>query len=640
LEPLALQLTTVLVLGVLSLAALGVGAPLLRLLPEMRGETGSNWWTLVLASGAGGLMAWAGLLAALHALRPAALGIFLVVAGAAGVWFLVCQRLGRPAPGVRLAVVPVVLLGLAALVSLAVLPAFLPMYDTLNYHLGMPFQWLRASGMLVFPRDVYSLLPSNVGLVYAYALGLAGPWAAQAVHWWLGAITLAGVVALGRQLVPLERERVWGAALLATTPVFLAVSTVAYSDLGTAAFAAAAWVLALRGTETPYPGTLRLSFLAGLAAGAAFGCKYTSGLTLVVPLLGATFLVSGDLGSWKRRLANSGVALAGFVTAFLPWALRNLTLTGNPVYPYLGRLWSALGIPTPSSFPAAAGLSKGLGALSGPSPSLVRILSLGAAGTPSHGGLVGPVFLVLLPVTLWFVIRSWRTNIRVRILAVGSILAYVGWLLEPPLGRYLVAGLVPLAALTGAAVAESVKRSSRPVAVTLMAGLLFLGLWNVSGSLDRVWPLRLTVALGQKSPSILLERFASYWPAVRATEEILPANATLLLVAESRTAFWERNIVVEDPFHRPFLVMLAESSTSAQTMAETLRAMGVTHVLVNEMEERRIARMMGRQTYLETSSAVARNRLIRFLRSQLTPVWRKPGLILYDLHPSADQSGS
>ncbi len=633
--PLALQLAPALVAGAFLLGALGLGAPVVRLLPGLRDPDGPGWWVLAAAAGTALLAAWAALLASVGLLGRAPLALSAGAAAAAGLRVLwrrtpFTGRLGTVPPA------PSVLLGAAAAATYPVLAAFLPAYDTLNYHLGMPFQWLRAGTLVVFPRDVYSVQPANTGLVFTFALALAGPWAAQAVHWALGGLTLAGTAALARGPGEPEEAAWWAAALLAVTPALLMVSTLAYSDLGVAAFAAAAWLLALRALAVPR-GRRTLLLAAGAAAGAALGCKYTAGPTVVVPLLAGVAAAGGarSPGKTLRDLLATGT---GVLAAFAPWALRNLVVTGNPVHPYLAGFWAGL-VPGSGAGEGGGGIARGLGTFPGPLPPLERILSLGALGVRPHGGLVGALFLALLPVTAWLVARSWRRSPGNRTLAVGAAVGYAGWLLAPPLGRYLLGTLVPLAALAGRALAAVLRGSSRGVAAAVSAALLFGGLWYAAGSLDRVWPRRIAVALGQESPAALLRSYASHWPAVEAAAR-LPESARILLVAEARPMFWERDVVVEDPFRTPLLVELARDSASPREMADALRGRGVTHVFFNGIEARRIARMVGRKRYFQPETAGAGRRLERFFREELTPVWSEGELALWALRPGEPQSGS
>jgi hypothetical protein len=175
-------------LAVLALSAWGAGDLLSR-----------RWFTsddpvverivLQLLVGTAVLAAAAGLLGVAHILSPITL---LVVLGA-----FCCHgtlRAYRQAPRQLTETYFArhwawLVIGIAGGVSLAAATTFAPFYDQWHYHLGFPYQWLRAGSLVTFERQAYSFLPSNMGLLYLYPLAGPGAWAAQVTHWWMGALT-------------------------------------------------------------------------------------------------------------------------------------------------------------------------------------------------------------------------------------------------------------------------------------------------------------------------------------------------------------------------------------------------------------------------------------------------------------------
>jgi len=84
------------------------------------------------------------------------------------------------------------------------------------------------------------------------------------------------------------------------------------------------------------------------------------------------------------------------------------------------------------------------------------------------------------------------------------------------------------------------------------------------------------------------------------------------MVGEPRVYGLDRAFVVEDPFHNPLLVEIADTSTSPAEIAARLRQIGVTHLLFNHAEAQRIAAAEKRERYLECANAEAEMRLGRF----------------------------
>jgi hypothetical protein len=601
-------------LFVLTLACAGAGAPLWRLAVQ-RAAASLAEVVVVLALGAGALAAVAGLLGTLGLLQPWAL--LLVLAGLAG---LGGREMWRGRAAWRLAVprgarVPVALVAVCALLTLltAVTPS--PFYDQLHYHLAFPFHWLRDGHLTVFPRHAYSFFPATHGLLYAYALAALGAAAAQAVHWWMGALAVAGVGALAASLRG-PRAGWWAAALLATTPSLLLLATWAAADLAVLAFMVAALLLVrLASTDAKLAASPSPWLLAGTTVGLAVGCKYLAGLTVAVPVGVATLLVRvprGGLGPVRR----SALVVAGAVAALAPWLARNVAATGDPVYPFLPELFaSGIAAHGLTDVARVASMIPGTG---WEHPTASQLATLTTFAPIGDAGAIGPFYLSLLPIAAWAAWRGRRTFAGV--LAATAVAAVAGWAVGPPTGRYLLPALVPLAVLAGAGVQRCIAALSRPSRAWLAGLLAAVATWSALGGTTPFELARLACTLGRGSADEIMARYASYWPAVRIVNERLPADARVLLVGESRVMYLDRDVAVDDPFMTPLLVTLAESLPSGAAVAAELAHQGVTHVLFNRRESARIAELNGRQEYLAPLSPAGRDRLGEFFSRCLTPV--------------------
>jgi hypothetical protein len=71
-------------------------------------------------------------------------------------------------------------------------------------------------------------------------------------------------------------------------------------------------------------------------------------------------------------------------------------------------------------------------------------------------------------------------------------------------------------------------------------------------------------------------------------------------------------------------------------MAGELADAGITHVLVNRWEMRRVAELHGRERYFATAAPEVRSRLRGFAGECLDPRWSAPGLMLYALRTECD----
>ena len=613
-EPLAAVALIVGWLCVLTLACLGGGAAVWRLVTP-RPATDLATAVVVLALGAGVLAAAAGALALAGLLRaPALLAVVLALAvrGSREVmrngtgWQLEIPR------GVRL---PAALIAASACVTLLVAVTPSPFYDQLHYHLAFPFQWLRDGHLTVFPRHAYSFFPATHGLLFAYALAAVGAGAAQAVHWWMGALAVAGTAALAASERG-PRAGWWAAAILATTPAVLLLATWAAADLAVAFFLVAALLMLRLATRAAtLAARPRFWLLAGIVVGLAVGCKYLAGLTVAIPIGIATLLLRLPHGS-LGRVRRTALVVVGAAAALAPWLMRNALATGDPVYPFLPGVFAAsLAAHGLADVARVAALIPGTG---WEHPTVGQLATLTTFGPVSDAGAIGPWYLALLPAAAWAAWRGRRSSAVV--LAAVAVAAVAGWAAGPPTGRYLLPALVPLAALAGAGVQRclvGVMRSSRRWIGGLLAAV---AAWSALGGTTPLELSRLACTLGRGSADEVMARYASYWPAVRIVNERLPAGARLLLVGESRVMYLDRDVVVEDPFVTPLLVSLAASLPTAEAMAAELRRQGITHVLLNRHEAARIAALNRRADYFSPLSPAARERLEAFLSHCLEPI--------------------
>jgi hypothetical protein len=611
-----------------ALAAFGAGLPVWRWAGG-RADPVAGGLVIVLASGAGVLMACTAALSLLGVLRPPLVATIALVAVAAGTYQTILL-----APRFRFAraaalLVPASVVIAAILVTLPKAAVLAPFYDQFNYHLAFPFQWLRAGRIVVFERHSYSFLAANMGLLYTYPLATVGAWGGQVVHWCMGALAVAGAAQLAHKLGG-PRAGFWAAAILAATPAVMTPATWAGADLGVAALAAAAWLAVL---DPPPDGVgtkaARWWLLAGALAGLAAGCKYLALAMVAVPVFIAVVLVQRG-ASAKRRWGRVGLWLAGAALAFSPWLVRNLVATGNPLFPFFNS-WFPPVVLLESQ--GAAEMSKAAAVAEFPAHRLETRdrLTLGTFRPQGDAGAIGPLYLGLAPLAFWIAVRDRRRG--AGIVLMGVLLGVVGWWWAPQLGRYLVPVLVLLAALLGAACARILRiwpRSSRRLVTVLLAGVLF---WNVSSVLGDGFD-RLSCLVGRSRFEDLMRTNVTYWPAIAFINEKLPADAKVLLVAESRTLFLERDTVVEDPFRTPRIVELADTLPSAAAMLGRLRAAGITHLLYNVAEARRIAEMTHRESYLAPATPQGEANLKAFFSSCLAPAFSDGPVAVMQLLPA------
>ena len=614
-------------------ATLGGGAVAVRLVTRRAARTIDDH-VISAAVGAALLAALAGALGLVGLLSPVPLVAILAGLAILGARPLLAVVRAGSSSLERAPHFPALLLAGCGLVTLLAAGTTAPFYDQFHYHLALPERWLAAGSVEIVPRQSYSYFPANMGLMYTYALAGPGVWGAQVIHWWFAALGTLAAGRLARRCGGSVRSAWWAAALFAATPSVLMMSSWAAADLGVAGFGAAS-LLALfgargRASERSRRGGLLLS---GLLAGAAFGSKYLALATVAIPLAATAIAIRFASSAGRRaRGAAAGAALiaCGVSLAFAPWGIRNLVVAGNPVHPFFAE--QLLEVAPTEAIRDAAATAGGITSDPRGVERLSAIASLRTFTPKGEAGEIGPAWLALL--AGWIAALVFCPRVRSTWpLALAALSGVALWAQFPQLGRYLVPVLVPAAA--GAAVAwDSIARHSTRLTAYALSGLLgFLVLWSAHGGIDDLTLDRIACSMGRQDTETFLSKWVSYWPAVESIATSVPENGKLLLVAESRTLMMPRNVVVEDPFHRPWVEELAESSDAPAGVAKTLSTAGVTHVLFNRHEAERIAKLNGRTHYFEPRTPRAGENLQRFFGECLERVSQDGPVTIYSLEP-------
>jgi 4-amino-4-deoxy-L-arabinose transferase-like glycosyltransferase len=628
--PVGSLLALALWLAVWTAASLGAGRSVVGWCRAGSPETGDDL-VLALATGSGVLVAASVVLSVTGWFRPWPLVAVLALAAVRGT-----VDLGRrPIPVPRLGWWAAVL-AIPWLVALVIAATVTTFYDQWHQHLGFPWIWLRDGFIHVLPRNFYSWMPVNSSLMYAYGIGTLGAWSAQVIHWWCGVVTVVSCGLLGRRLAG-RGAGWWAATIFATTPTALHIAASGGSDLVVTVFAGAGWLALLRTADDDETHPLRWWLLAGALAGLAAGTKYTGLGTVVLPLAAGAVLLHRPwrVGERPVFLRGAGIATFGGLVTFGPWVARNLATAGAPFFPFLIGPFRVLLRVDPEAVDRFGGWISGFDL----DPAhIVAGLDLGT-WTPPIGEFApaGLLWLGVAGATV-FSFRRFRGPVAAGLTA-GALIGVAFWLTGLQVVRYLLPALVPSAALLGAGLHHALAGAAlsiRRAGVVLVVAAIS---WNLSTTLHPVGFQRLGCSLGLEPVEPLLARWVSSSLAFDAVDR-LPADAKILLVAESRAFGFERDVVLEHPFGESRLEELARIHDSPEEMAAVLVSDGITHVLTNRWEARRIAGMRRRPRYFVHGDQAAMTRVDEFARACLDPEWLGHGVSLYRLDPSCTSNGA
>ncbi len=470
------------------------------------------------------------------------------------------------------------LTGLSLLAALFVALAPPLKWDALVYHLVLPQAYLDAGRVAYLPWMMKSGMPQNTEMLYTWAVALGGGQAAAVLGWMIAVTTAAGLLAYTAWRLDLRPAWAGAAALLA-----------GFSVAAAAAWAYVDWMSLFLGLGMLVSldlfrrnGERREAFFAGAFAGLALATKYPAGV------LGLAGLAALAWHLWRRRDPKAvlwqsvGLYALGGGLPVLPWLVKNLLTTGNPLYPlfFTSGAMSAVRTEVYTHLPPFGNWAD-LVLLP------LRATYLGFEAADGYSAAVGPLLLGLGALA-WLGRRHLPAESRPA-LENGAAIAVPGlivWIVGNQLSGFLIQtrfyfGLFSAFAVLSAAgflgldcLRLPTLRLGRIVSALVLLVSAFSALEMSLAALQQGAP---QTVLGIKSEqSYLTDNLGWYWPAVEGLRD-LPAGSKTLLLLEPRSYYCAPLCSPDETLDRWKRDWLSLKDPDA--ILTSWRAQGYTHIL-------------------------------------------------------------
>jgi hypothetical protein len=466
---------------------------------------------------------------------------------------------------------------------LTFLMTFLPpveSFDALLYHLATPALWLRDGGLQAYNNPPY-WFPDLVEGAYVWGVGLGLDIVPQQIHflWTMFAIFLLWD----------WTRRLWGdltawwvLMLLVSMPSLPLLASWAYTDMALTFFSVAMLYSLWEGHGGQ---DFRWWRLGAVFAGMAMGVKYTSVIVCLTAVLLISIWMFDDRRRWITELFRFCLIaiLVGGV-----WYLRNWLWMGNPFYPFVfaGRYWDSYR----SALYAGAGTGSGWNALA-----LIALplnITLGYQDVTFYDGRIGPLFLLILPIALWVLIKKNHLELPQRsalgviglFFCLSTVFWVFGYITTRNLwqARLLFPALIPFA-VPAALGMQSIKKLDLKklrisFIVTMLAALvIFVNLLDTGLRVVSRNPL--AVAVGIVSQESYTEKYQPGYAMALKMIAMTPQTAKIYFLFEPRSYEMARDVqpdtLLDNFAHDLYLYR------SPQSIVDAWHSQGYTHVLLN-----------------------------------------------------------
>lgn len=203
--------------------------------------------------------------------------------------------------------------------------------DALNHHLAIPKLWLKNGGFYEIQWAVFSYYPMNIDVLYLIPLYFHNDIIPNFIHLGFGLGTAWLIYYyLNNKLGYLAG--LLGVLIFLSTPIVVRMSTVAYVDLGLTFFTTATILAFIHWRDGKYKENKWL-FISAITMGLALGSKYNALIAWFFLSFATVFVYSRDTGQQWKALRYGLIFFLVSLVVFSPWLVKNLILTGNPLYP-------------------------------------------------------------------------------------------------------------------------------------------------------------------------------------------------------------------------------------------------------------------------------------------------------------------
>lgn len=433
-------------------------------------------------------------------------------------------------------------------------------YDALVYHMAVPQHYLASQKIIAIPGNVYSNFPLNAEFLFLGNLLLGNELGVKFLilgqilitlllcALFLKDLTKSNFIPLSAILLIGSNSQIFIQIIQGNIDIFVAYAFTVY-------------LLHIFYSSFDQRSDFVLN---GILGGILMGFKYQAGPFFIIP--GFIFLCL-KITSGKKYILNLFLVPLCTFLVFSPWLIKNLLLTGNPVYPFFHDL---LGSQNETGIHYSQFLNIH-------QKSSWNLYSLAYTFFSSLDG-----FLALLIIF---------TILNKQSLMAGILLPFFFWgLLSKGEIRYILP-VYPL--LISTALSSLSSLMNTPLSSVLKLFFMIFFLIRLY-SLVLLNPDIAEYAAGIKDVSAKTSSFSDpYYRVIPYLNRHLPDNANVLMIAEARSYGCKFKTFTSTLFDKNMIEKAVYESKSLSEIINRLKKQGYTHLLLNESELTRLNQAYG-----------------------------------------------
>lgn len=439
--------------------------------------------------------------------------------------------------------------------------------DALCYQLNIPKELVWQKSTLPLFYDFNSYTPILMNHLYAVGLLFDSAALSRLFHWLCGYLLAVLIYRDSFNLSQNKKISFWIALIFLLTPTIINEITSSYVDIGVALFVYISFLFWQK-IEISVIGRNSLAVLCGVFIAFAVSTKILM-MIAFLPMLILLMKLALRERSVKIFFSIGCFFSLGVIAGCFFWFIRNYALTGNPFFPYLGRLFGTVDFGYVEHF-------QGMG----PAKNLLNffLLPLNLTFKPDdydRGYWIGPAFFCLLP----FILHSFWYKKGFRAAGIYVFTFLIIWFVLFHNARFLIPVLCLLfpAAAWGLADCEKKFKDKKYVVCFFKGGFIMLTVLLMALHIYH-YRLQWNVIIGRWSSNEYLLKAERSASAADWINQNLPEDVKILNAEEIRGYHINRPAIREVWYRRRTDY---PNQDSPNAFYNRLKNEGFTHILRN-----------------------------------------------------------
>jgi hypothetical protein len=471
--------------------------------------------------------------------------------------------------------------------------------DALIHHLAIPKLWIRNGGFYEIKWADFSYFPMNLDLLYIIPIYLHKDFLANFIHMSFG----IGTALLIYQYLNNKISRIaglLGVLVFLSTPIVVRLSTQAYVDLGMAFFTTASILAFIRYRDGEFK-EFKWLFLSSVAMGLALGTKYNALIIWFFLSLAIVFVYSRDTSEQWKAIKCGLIFFLISLFIFSPWLIKNIILTGNPLYPLFKGIFissAATGGASPIMGNTSISFFNMREMLFGENfwETLLIPLRIFFQGQDNSiryfDGVLNPVLIMVSPFALmnksFYRDKLFFISLAVFFIFTVFFLQQKAFVIEQ-MARYILPVIPLLSILTVMGLINiinwsmnlSIRYSNFLVVIILLIfiGIMSKNIFYIKNYYHDIGPMG--YILGTESKDEFITRHNSSYPAIQYINTHTPENAKVrLILLAGRGYYLDRTYEEAPSYGMDDIRNLVANSQEDGSFQRYLHSLGCTHMLV------------------------------------------------------------